>query len=286
MCLPRFWAPQSAVLTTGPSHMSTLAPSMPHWAARGEGGGGSTTAPSRPPTTNRRPSFANRRPPPAATAGAGRSAAHAACLSAGAGGASVAHRRRTVPCPEGYCQTPREGSTDPRVQVRGVGSEGASDTTRWAVTCQGAEPCSWRSPPPPPPAALSVPGTGPRGRSSPAGLRCVEHPGTHPRSSAGTPGAMCRRRLTHGARDKQGTGQGGPSVLDRVRRSAKTEAWSNTALGAFLGGKKIALRGGGGDTEAPPRLLGRRDGRGGSGRGCPTCRAGGGGGQSNIYGSK
>ena len=28
----------------------------------------------------------------------------------------------------------------------------------------------------------------------------------------------------------------------------------------------------------PTRLLGRRDGRGGSGRGCPTCRAGGGGG--------
>ena len=40
--------------------------------------------------------------------------------------------------------------------------------------------------------------------------------------------------------------------------------------------------GGGGDTEAhfpnpPPPLLGRRDGRGGSGRGCPTCRSGGGG---------
>ena len=49
--------------------------------------------------------------------------------------------------------------------------------------------------------------------------------------------------------------------------------------------------GGGGDTEAhfpnpPPSLLGRRDGRGGSGQGCPTCRAGGGGGQPNIYGSK
>ena len=25
LCLPRFWAPQSVVLTTGPSHMSTLA---------------------------------------------------------------------------------------------------------------------------------------------------------------------------------------------------------------------------------------------------------------------
>ena len=54
-----------------------------------------------------------------------------------------------------------------------------------------------------------------------------------------------------------------------------------------LGGKKIALRGGGGDTEAhlpnhPSRLLGRRDGRGGSGRGCPTCCAGGGG-QPNIW---
>ena len=58
------------------------------------------------------------------------------------------------------------------------------------------------------------------------------------------------------------------------------------AGGWWLGGKKIALRGGGGgggDTEAhfpnppPPPLLGCRDGRGGSGRGCPTCRAGGGG---------
>ena len=43
------------------------------------------------------------------------------------------------------------------------------------------------------------------------------------------------------------------------------------------GGKKIALRGGGGDTEAhfpnPPSSL-----AGGSGQGCPTCRAGGGGG--------
>ena len=48
--------------------------------------------------------------------------------------------------------------------------------------------------------------------------------------------------------------------------------------------------GGGGVTRKPifptQPLLGRRDGRGGSGRGCPTCRAGGGGGQPNIYGSK
>ena len=46
--------------------------------------------------------------------------------------------------------------------------------------------------------------------------------------------------------------------------------------------ENCSVGGGGGDTEAhpppPPRLLGRRDGRGGSGRGCPTCRAGGGGG--------
>ena len=46
------------------------------------------------------------------------------------------------------------------------------------------------------------------------------------------------------------------------------------------GGTKIALRGE--VTRRPifptprPPLLGRRDGRGGSGRGCPTCRAGGG----------
>ena len=61
-----------------------------------------------------------------------------------------------------------------------------------------------------------------------------------------------------------------------------------------LGGKKIALRGGGGGgtrkpifPTPPSSLLGRRDGRGGggSGRGRPTCRAGGGG-QPNIYGSK
>ena len=56
-------------------------------------------------------------------------------------------------------------------------------------------------------------------------------------------------------------------------------------------GRKLLCGGGGGDTEAhfptpPPSLLGRRDGRGGgSGRGCPTCRSGGGG-QPNIYGSK
>ena len=51
------------------------------------------------------------------------------------------------------------------------------------------------------------------------------------------------------------------------------------ANGLAHGGKTIALRGGA-DTEAHfpnPPLLGRRDGRGGSGQGCPTCRAGGGG---------
>ena len=58
---------------------------------------------------------------------------------------------------------------------------------------------------------------------------------------------------------------------------------------ARAGRKLFCGGGGGGDTEAhfpnpPPRLLGRRDGRGGSGRGCPTCRAGGGGGgQPNIW---
>ena len=50
-------------------------------------------------------------------------------------------------------------------------------------------------------------------------------------------------------------------------------------VGPRQGGKKIALRGGG-DTEAhfpnpPSPLLGRRDGRGGSGRGCPTVPGGG-----------
>ena len=51
-------------------------------------------------------------------------------------------------------------------------------------------------------------------------------------------------------------------------------------------GRKL-LCGGGGDTEAhfpnPPPLLGRRDGRGGSGRGCPTCRAGGGGSTQHLW---
>ena len=51
-------------------------------------------------------------------------------------------------------------------------------------------------------------------------------------------------------------------------------------------GRKLLCRGGGGTRKPifptpPPRLLGRRDGRGGSGRGCPTCRAGGGGGVVN-----
>ena len=52
---------------------------------------------------------------------------------------------------------------------------------------------------------------------------------------------------------------------------------------SLVGREENCSAGGGGDMEAhfpnppPPRLLGRRDGRGGSGRGCPTCRAGGGG---------
>ena len=50
-----------------------------------------------------------------------------------------------------------------------------------------------------------------------------------------------------------------------------------------LGGKKIALRGGGGVTRkpifpTPPPSLAAVTGGGSSGRGCPTCRAGGGGG--------
>ena len=56
--------------------------------------------------------------------------------------------------------------------------------------------------------------------------------------------------------------------------------------GFLLGGKKIALRGGGeGDTEAhfpnpPPPSLAAVTGGGGSGRGCPTCAGGGGGGST------
>ena len=54
----------------------------------------------------------------------------------------------------------------------------------------------------------------------------------------------------------------------------------------MAGRKLLCGGGGGGGTEAhfrnPPHpLLGRRDGRGGSGWGCPTCRAGGGGGGIN-----
>ena len=48
-------------------------------------------------------------------------------------------------------------------------------------------------------------------------------------------------------------------------------------------GRKLLCGGGGGGAghggpfSQPPPFLGRRDGRGGSGRGCPTCRSGGGG---------
>ena len=78
---------------------------------------------------------------------------------------------------------------------------------------------------------------------------------------------------------------GGPNVckcyitydVSRVPNGGKTEVATST----LPAGRKL-LCGGGGDTEAhfpnpPPSLLGRRDGRGRSGRGCPTCRAGGGG---------
>ena len=56
-----------------------------------------------------------------------------------------------------------------------------------------------------------------------------------------------------------------------------------TIRGAIVGREENCSAGGGGVTRrpifpTPPTLLGRRDGRGGSGRGCPTCRAGGGGG--------
>ena len=69
-----------------------------------------------------------------------------------------------------------------------------------------------------------------------------------------------------------------PAVLVEVCKGCLCQGLSCECQG----GKKIALRGGGGDMEAhfpnpPPPLLGRRDGRGGSGRGCPTCRSGGGG---------
>ena len=53
--------------------------------------------------------------------------------------------------------------------------------------------------------------------------------------------------------------------------------------GDRAGRKLLCGGGGGGDTEAHfpnPPLLGRRDGKGGSGRGCPTCRARGGGGST------
>ena len=60
--------------------------------------------------------------------------------------------------------------------------------------------------------------------------------------------------------------------------------WRNHHSHCIRAGRKL-LCGGGGvtrrpifPTPPPPTLLGRRDGRGGSGRGCPTCHAGGGGG--------
>ena len=67
-------------------------------------------------------------------------------------------------------------------------------------------------------------------------------------------------------------GGGGPGGAIWGVHAPKAKRWA---------GRKL-LCGGGGDTEAhfpnpPPPLLGRRDGRGGSGQGCPTCRAWGGG---------
>ena len=59
----------------------------------------------------------------------------------------------------------------------------------------------------------------------------------------------------------------------------------------YWAGRKL-LCGGGGVTRKPifptppPLSLAAVTGGGGSGQGCPTCQAGGGGGQPNIYGSK
>ena len=75
-------------------------------------------------------------------------------------------------------------------------------------------------------------------------------------------------------------GGGGVRVVTPHACQAQTPPTDNTPSAAAQGGKKVALRGGGGVTRTPifptpPPLLGRRDGRGRSGRGCPTCRAGG-----------
>ena len=57
--------------------------------------------------------------------------------------------------------------------------------------------------------------------------------------------------------------------------------------GPHKGGKKIALRGGGVTRKpifpTPPPSLATVKAGGGSGRGCPTCRAGGGGGTQHLW---
>ena len=75
----------------------------------------------------------------------------------------------------------------------------------------------------------------------------------------------------------------------RQGRGGNTLKWE-TFVHASSGGKKIALRGGGGDTEAhfpnPPPSLTAMTGGGGSGRGRPTCRAdgeGGGGSTQHLW---
>ena len=78
-------------------------------------------------------------------------------------------------------------------------------------------------------------------------------------------------------------GRGGGLGLNKtglLGELTKGFPWKDRPMGRA--GRKLLCGGGGGDTEAhfpnpPPSLLGRRDGRGGSGRGCPTCRARGGG---------
>ena len=95
------------------------------------------------------------------------------------------------------------------------------------------------------------------------------------REKARVPGVGARTRWVAGG------GDGDTSLMVAGTRRGMPQGGTE-AIGAGWAGRKLLCGGGGGVTRKPifptPPLLGRRDGRGGSGRGCPTCRAGGGGG--------
>ena len=89
------------------------------------------------------------------------------------------------------------------------------------------------------------------------------------------------RHITHGNNSHFGSGSYTPDVLVPLLLPPRRLIHSPGHPYVTMAGRKLLCEGGG-VTQRPifptPPLLGRHDGRGGSGRGCPTCRAGGGGG--------